>query len=247
MIDLFDVSGKHKKKNNRCNDCVLDNIVIVGDPKQLQPYWPDHTFRTEGHSIYNNTLQIPSCSIHETMLKVQYRCPPQINNLLNKLFYKEGKEMICCHKIPFTTTCIFWHHCETCIDRDQTGEVMNNNVKEICEIRKFLDDLPENANFMIVTPYRNQKRKMISMYPNLESHIYTVDQAQGIEADYVLLSLVKNVATSFMNTHRCCVAFSRAKKELHVFGNYYHGKNKLGGKNEYIASLHAESKLVEGE
>jgi len=54
----------------------------------------------------------------------------------------------------------------------------------------------------------------------VEMQICTVDKFQGHEADYVLLSFVKNHPTSFLESpNRLNVAITRARYKLKIFGN----------------------------
>jgi superfamily I DNA and/or RNA helicase len=48
--------------------------------------------------------------------------------------------------------------------------------------------------------------------------ILTIDQCQGQEADYVMLSLVQK-PTRFLNKHRFNVALSRVRKRLYFITN----------------------------
>ena len=218
---------------------ILSNIVIVGDPNQLPPYWPDHRLHTSKPSVYETTRVIACCKKYETILRIQYRMPLQINNLLNTLFYNndsdqnQNKSLICGKLDKGANNCIFWHH------SNREDMESNVNIDEIEDINSFVNSLKSTANYLIITPYRDQKNKMCSMYPELNERVYTIDQAQGLEADYILLSLVKPFSTMFMNSNRACVAFSRVKKELHVFGRYSRCKNK------FIRELYKESKLIE--
>ena len=51
-----------------------------------------------------------------------------------------------------------------------------------------------------------------------EDRILTIDQCQGQEADFVILSLVQR-PTRFLDKHRLTVALSRARKELIILGD----------------------------
>ena len=220
---------------------ILCNIVIVGDPKQLPPYWPD--INSSRFSVYDSTISVDCCQKYETILNIQYRMPLQINNFLNKLFYTDHN--LECGKLDKgKSECIFWHHCNRTVEKNENDIILNTNIEEIEAILRFISSLRlnESSKYLIITPYRDQKHKIFTLYPDLKDSVCTIDQAQGLEADYILLSLVKTFSTSFITENRACVAFSRAKKELHIFGNY---TCSLKGKNLLVQHLQKESKLVE--
>jgi superfamily I DNA and/or RNA helicase len=79
---------------------------------------------------------------------------------------------------------------------------------------------------MVLTFYKEQFQRLVQIgeeeglqHPLLR--IATVDSAQGSEADVVILSCVRsNGAVGFLsNRNRLCVAFSRAREWLCVFGH----------------------------
>ena len=169
--------------------------------------------------------------------------PLQINNFLNNLFYM-NQNLQCGKLDKGKPECIFWHHCNRFIEKNENNIVLNTNIEEIEAIIRFISSLKlnESSRYLIITPYRDQKHKIFTLYPEMKDRVCTIDQSQGLEADYILLSLVKTFSTSFITKNRACVAFSRAKKELHVFGNY---SCSLKGENLLIQQLQKESKLVE--
>lgn len=51
--------------------------------------------------------------------------------------------------------------------------------------------------------------------------VYTIDSAQGLESDIVILSVTKTRGVGFLaNPQRLNVALTRAKKALYVCGNF---------------------------
>jgi len=118
------------------------------------------------------------------------------------------------------------------------------NIKEAEAITAYLKKNRKNlGSFVVLTPYRDQRSKIISMNPDKESHILTIHGSQGREWDTVMISvsdnrtsnrevpyrftssLPPNVGMKVMNT-----AVSRAKKRLIIFCDYefWAGRAKRG-------------------
>ena len=104
----------------------------------------------------------------------------------------------------------------------------------------------DKENITILVTYGAQKEKILShhLYNNLlldPIHVTTVDNYQGQENDIIILSLVRNNqkgTVGFLRTpNRICVALSRARHGLFMFGNiemlsssglWIHAKKVLG-------------------
>ena len=160
--------------------------------------------------------------------------PLKINNILNDLFYTSNN-LICANNNKSDES-IFWHHCQTPKRNTKNKELDNTNDVEINQIYNFVRKL-QTEKYIIITPYRNQKKRFHHLQKDIKN-VYTIDQAQGLEADYVIISLVRFTTSQFMNANRACVAFSRTKKELHIFGNY---KFKKIHQNKFINKIHENS------
>lgn len=90
-----------------------------------------------------------------------------------------------------------------------------------------LEDQDESAHIMVLTAYREQERLIARRLAELDLRSLpvtvescTLDSCQGREADYVLLSLVRNRPTPFFdNPKRWNVALTRAKTGLFIVGD----------------------------
>ncbi len=108
------------------------------------------------------------------------------------------------------------------------------NIKEADAITRYLKNNRKNlGSFVVLTPYRDQRSKIISMNHDHENSILTIHGSQGREWDTVIISvsdnrtsnrevpyrftssLPPNVGMKVMNT-----AVSRAKKRLVIFCDY---------------------------
>ena len=120
---------------------------------------------------------------------------------------------------------------------EQSGKSISRNVeaKKICkDVAKILEKVP-NATIGIIAFYSAQVlliNRYLSEIINDEQinqiEVGTVDAFQGKEYDYVLLSCVRSFKDNGPHKHnieflnkpnRLCVAFSRSKKQLAVYGD----------------------------
>jgi DNA replication ATP-dependent helicase Dna2 len=102
----------------------------------------------------------------------------------------------------------------------------NRNTLEakICErLLKTFSDLNYDSNqIAILTPYKEQEKYLKEQLTNFKDNIYTIDKAQGMEKNVIILSLVKIDMNCSLLQHksRVNVAFTRSKVKLIVIGMY---------------------------
>lgn len=73
-----------------------------------------------------------------------------------------------------------------------------------------------NKNFIFI--FRDGGR---SNEQKARVEVYTIDSAQGLENDIVIMSVVKTRGVGFLaNPQRLNVALTRAKKALYICGNF---------------------------
>tara|TARA_Y100000389_G_scaffold205076_1_gene262766 strand:- start:2331 stop:4418 length:2088 start_codon:yes stop_codon:yes gene_type:complete len=186
----------------------LVNIIMFGDSKQLPPYWPDND---KPNQEKNSFLDFSKQKCKYIQFQKQYRMPNQIMKILNKEFYKEKPLIMGSYRDDIKES-IAWIH------SDGTND--EKNEKEAYMILKLLYMISIESTVLIITPYKNQTEileKMVESFLNVS--VMTLDSVQGHEADFVIVSLVKSVPTSFLTQKRTCVLISRAKTQLIVFGN----------------------------
>lgn len=187
----------------------LINLILIGDSKQLPPYWVDQN--NPSYERYS-FLDLAKKFTDTIQLKIQYRLPLGIMNILNKNFYKE-EPLVLGNGNEDKKECVAWMHV--------SGVDEETNIDEVKYIIRVLSNIPSTESIIIASPYRSQcellKEKCNFVLPN--ATIMTLDQCQGHESDYVAVSLVKSVPTKFLSDKRTCVLISRAKKQLIMFGN----------------------------
>ena len=115
-----------------------------------------------------------------------------------------------------------------------------SNSAEAIEALEIFNSL-RREDVLILTPYRDQLKelhyhnKTIYKINDPDKRIITFDQSQGIEADYIIISLTNSRPTKFLDFNRLNVTFSRAKKrvillaDFNIFGSFCNsndGKDK---------------------
>jgi hypothetical protein len=97
-----------------------------------------------------------------------------------------------------------------------------------------LCDLHHDKNILVLTTYNAQLYVLKGFIKQSNVDIRSVDSAQGMEADIVILSLIRSNSNNDIgfvkNPNRMCVMLSRAKNKLYILGNervYSNDANKL--------------------
>tara|TARA_Y100000389_G_scaffold203006_1_gene250074 strand:- start:7708 stop:10047 length:2340 start_codon:yes stop_codon:yes gene_type:complete len=203
------------------------NLILIGDSKQLPPYWVDSNNPFYEHKSF---LDIAKSKTEFYSLKTQYRMPKPIMNILNKSFYT-GNPLVLGNSNTDKDS-IAWFHLDGCDE-----EVNEKEVKYILNLAKSLS---HGKSCIIISPYKSQcelfnnyLEKYKEFIPSFTT-VMTLDQCQGHEADYIFVSLVKQNPTSFLTPKRTCVLISRAKFQLVLFGNR---QNYLSCKNYALRNL----------
>lgn len=206
---------------------VARNIVVVGDSKQLpniitneikakilplnELYKIPKAYDYTQNSFLSSILSVFE-NAPKTLLQEHYRCHPKIIDFCNKKFYddkliilsqdKGEKDAI---KLRFSVS---GNHARGTFNQREIDEICTEILPEFR--RKFSDD-----EIGIITPYNDQKSRLIATLntPNLQ--IDTVHKFQGHEKEVIIMSLVKNEVDEFVdNPNLLNVAISRAKRHL---------------------------------
>lgn len=223
----------------------LTNIVIVGDDRQLDPYWPISDGGKKAGSelvhpvaLFKDALGVASGT--GNYLREQYRMPLRIMSFVNEFFYPDcplsfGK----CKDNPGTPQPLEWIHVpgSDSRGRGRRNEASRAEANETVDLVKRARDAGESV--LVITPYRQQRDQLkkdlgiessarrakrgfapeSSCPPDGGITVSTVDGAQGKEAYLVVLSMVKDVPSRFLTIKRLCVMLSRAKGRIVVVGD----------------------------
>ncbi len=210
--------------------CKLANkVVLAGDEFQLPPFVLNKDALKLG--LNQSILEIASdCNFPTDLLTVQYRMNTQIMQFSNDYFY-EGKLTAAAHVENWTVDSETHHAIEFidtagCDYMENSGDtsfgLSNEGEIEIIAKRCLELDLEENS-FGIISPYRQQVKRMQSKFEGISQQINTIDSFQGQERDIIVLSLVRSNSEGIIgflkDYRRMNVAMTRAKKKLIIIGD----------------------------
>jgi helicase required for RNAi-mediated heterochromatin assembly 1 len=173
------------------------------------------------------------------MLKEQRRTAPEIRRLLKPIYDElHDHESVSKHEsVPGMGNLRSWFftHAWPEVKDSLTSKVNEVEALMVAELYRYLcsNGVPSHG-ITVLTFYNGQRKKILKMLMDngrTRSHIpkvVTVDSYQGEENDIVILSLVRSGQTpsdgiNFLAVdNRVCVALSRARRGLYMFGNEEH-------------------------
>lgn len=217
--------------------------------KWLQPFQFLH-MHTDGDSLSSQWRMFQSLS--DTIGKIFYGAPFVVkkNNAIND------------NELPG----IFGKHSERLLfmDVDDAVEGKRNksfsNTKEAKIAADCLTELLNSgADAVAITPYKGQLAEIRSHLPDVHhKFVRTVDGFQGKEANFIVLSLVRNNKRTgsarrwgfFRDPRRINVALSRSREGLLVVSSMNHIKNTDWGANEgqltrFVESVERKGKIIQ--
>ena len=195
------------------------NIILIGDHKQLKPF--NHSSYLErimdNIPIYYESLleRFIKNNCKLSTLNIQYRMTPIICNLVSSLFYDNKLISFCCDKSIYEHPIEYFH-----VDGKEVQCGLSfYNIDEVDAIVCICDKLV-NKEILILTFYNAQLDKLRNIINNEKIRICSIDSAQGMESDIVIISLVRTKFSKFVcDNNRICVLLSRAKYKLIIIGN----------------------------
>ena len=201
-----------------CNiGAVITNIIVIGDDRQLGPYWPLHNSNSEPGSLFADAKHVTS----PIFLSEQYRAPRFVVPILNAFFYTTEGLVHARPDRESDESGVLW------VDVGGQGwGVYESELEAVAAVQIAERCLAQGQSVMIITPYKKQRELLQSKMEGTEWQddelltICTVDGAQGQEADTVIVSLVKPRPTRFLHARRMCVMLSRARSRLVLVGNH---------------------------
>lgn len=210
---------------------IAKNAVIVGDKKQLS-YIVDskiikkvenlnkqfnikeeynyltHSFLDSVCKIFHNSPKI--------LLREHYRCHPKIIGFCNKKFY--NNELLIFSEDNNQNDAI-----EVILTQSGNHARNNCNFREIEiikeEIIPKLNTKIELKNLGIISPYNNQKEEL-KLHIDKNIQVDTIHKFQGREKDGIIISLVDNKPSDFIDDPKMLnVSITRAKNFLYLVTN----------------------------
>lgn len=204
-------------------------VVLIGDNKQLSPvikssvaikmksvfnqYELPEYYEYTTHNVLSMVIEMNK-RVPKTLLKEHYRCDPQIIEFCNKRFYNNELIIHTKHKEG--------NGVEVCKGLDH-GEYGRINEKQCEDIIRLLPKV-DRAQTGIISPYNNQKNKLIELISDTDIEIDTIHKFQGREKNCIMLTTVtdkireEDETVDFLNNENLInVALSRAKDKLYIF------------------------------
>ncbi|KAF1985438.1 P-loop containing nucleoside triphosphate hydrolase protein [Aulographum hederae CBS 113979] len=218
----------------------LEHLILVGDHQQLRPHC--HVKEYEDSPFFLNVSlfeRMVKNDVEMSMLKRQRRMIPEIRRLLKPIYgnlikdhmtVKDLEKRPPIHGMGRINSYFFTH----IWPEEQDAQMSSFNRMEAEMVVNMFDYLVLNGEearkITVVTFYQGQRKailKGLRAHLNFRGqsvfHVVTVDSYQGEENDIILLSLVRSNdydKIGFLSVdNRVCVALSRAKRGLYIFGN----------------------------
>ena len=220
----------------------VSKVVLVGDIMQNQPFTLkqlNEFYKTHETSLLQRLMDsgVPTVRLLE-----QYRMHPDIDAAVSKFFY--SNQLINSPTVVDRPANAIWrrfrdlamqrtrlHHsyfvhvpCRQLFRSNQSKTLMNPaHVTYIPAIFNFLRQAGAKDNQIAYFTYYKGQLTIMRTWETPELHMHTVDSAQGREYDFVILDLVTPGGRLYplgfvADTRRMCVALSRARIGLLVFG-----------------------------
>ncbi|KAH8291947.1 hypothetical protein KR054_002448 [Drosophila jambulina] len=204
-----------------------EHVILVGDHKQLQPF--------------SGSNQVPQISLFErlivagmafTVLNMQYRMRPCIAELLVPSIYDTllSSDSVKAYEDVrlMRQNLYFVQHSQP--EKQSTDMSFENpyEAELLAKLTVFLVNKPgyQPSDIVILTPYNAQVECITKKLPRRyrsSVQVASVDSFQGLEANIVLLSLVRSNPSGqigfLRQPNRVCVALSRARWGLYIIGN----------------------------
>ena len=208
-------------------------VCLLADPLQLRP---NVSSQRAAKARLNVSLfeRLLNLGLPSAYLNIQYRAIPRLISFINTYWYedklqhgvKNSDRLLECPRI--------WsREGKRVIYEDTQGEEEHEegyrsffNEKEVDKILNWTCQLLNNnfkvSDILILTPYVAQVESIKERLANhliVGARVLSIDACQGLEAEVVLLSLVRSRGLGFVNnTHRCNVALTRARNALCITG-----------------------------
>uniref|UniRef100_A0A1I8NZ09 AAA+ ATPase domain-containing protein n=1 Tax=Stomoxys calcitrans TaxID=35570 RepID=A0A1I8NZ09_STOCA len=217
-----------------CLTPYTQHVIMIGDHQQLQPYTSNYQLQQMSHMNISLFERLFKNHPNPIALRTQYRMHPKIADLLCNTIYKDLESDASVSEYPairqMSTNLFFMTHNKAEAKTEHDSSLYNSY--EVTQVVQLALHLVQNAlydvgDIQILSPYARQIdmiRKQLQQHSALQSlKACTVDSFQGLEANLVILSLVRSNGSSqigfLKQANRICVALSRAKHGMFCIGN----------------------------
>jgi len=226
--------SKRRKSSNPYYSSCLRRIILLGDDRQLPPVVKNRNLTQRCKLEQSLFVRLLRLGVPCVRLDAQGRSRPSIANLWRWNYTHDISDLPQTRNNVANPGFVFEYQF-----------IHVHNGKESCPVPHFYQNLNEaeylvatyqymrllgypTSSIAILATYRGQTellRDILSAKCRDESRfgmprsVSTVDEFQGQQADFVLLSLVRTSRLGYMrDSRRSVVAFSRARLGLYVFG-----------------------------
>ncbi len=217
------------------------NIIIVGDSKQLpniiktekmhefnnifEKYNLDEKYNYTKNSLLELTKKVENL-VKPVILREHYRCHPKIINFCNKKFY--DNKLIILSKSNNTEPIKQYKSVKGNHARKNNKSQFNDRQAQIIKDEVIPEQNIDiyNDSVGIITPYKEQKEYLKSIFNCNNLAIDTVHGFQGREKDIIIFSTVADKITKFLDDPNSInVAVSRAINKLFLVTPYEYKSN----------------------
>jgi len=217
----------------------VQHLIMIGDHKQLKPIVHFVGLRKRHHLDVSMFERLVNCKLPFRQLRYQCRMRDELLDLLRELKVYEGlktnEKLVKDNAIPpcVTQGMYFWTHtAREEEDKFSYSKRNHHEAKKITEVAKTFcheGGVPP-SKITVLCSYRGQVLEIKKCFqsteiPALENiTVTTIDSFQGQENDIILISLVRSNKEGkigyLSQMNRLCVAISRARCGLYLFGNH---------------------------
>lgn len=214
----------------------LEHLILVGDHQQLQGHCSIRELEGEPFNLNVSLFErLVRNKMPYTALLRQRRMDPEFRRLLTDLYpnLSDHPSVMDRPVEPWGMGSIKSFFFDHQWSEYKDDSLSTYNEEEARFIAGFYRHLNKNGigpeQITVLTFYNGQRKRLLKAlreYPDITTgylQVKTVDSYQGEENDIVILSLVRSHEDGKIgfvsNIHRVCVALSRAKFGLYLFGN----------------------------
>ncbi|CAK85699.1 unnamed protein product (macronuclear) [Paramecium tetraurelia] len=209
----------------------INHLILIGDHQQLKPHLECYDLEVKFRANISLFERLIKNGLEYATLRYQRRMKSKFADFI-RLIYKDYKdhssieEQNKIHLEGFNSDLLFFDHRKS--EDKKLYSSSKQNQFEARMIVKMVDYLLKNGHtnqqITILTTYVRQALYIQKECGNRNIKVQAIDNYQGEENDIILLSLVRSndeYKLGFVAIdNRVCVALSRARLGLYVFGDF---------------------------
>nr|XP_058942771.1 NFX1-type zinc finger-containing protein 1-like [Pocillopora verrucosa] len=241
----------------------VQHLIMIGDHEQLGPVV--HFNRLKKHHLDLSLFErLINCKLPYIQLGFQCRMRDEIVDLLRELKIYENlqtQDKLVKSYLPppcVSSSMYFWTH--TSHEDESKNSHSKTNVTEAKKITEVAKTFCEKggvppSKITVLCSYRGQVAEIVKRFKEADDFallsdikVTTIDSFQGQENDIILISLVRSNKEGnigyLSSMNRLCVAISRARCGLYLFGNQTHLANASSKGWKVIRNFMLKKKLL---